>query len=139
LDGSRLVVGIDGRELQGRPTGTGRYLRNLLRRWRETGDTLVVYFDGEPPAEATLEHRAITRRVVGDGRARGLVWQQRLLPAAARTDRLDVFFSPACSCPLRLPTPSVTAGASPPRRVCWPAPTSCAVSSSDASPPPPLG
>jgi glycosyltransferase involved in cell wall biosynthesis len=109
LDASSLVVGIDGRELQGRPTGTGRYLRNLLRRWRETGDTLVVYFHGEPPPEATLDHPAITPRAVGDGRARGLVWQQLLLPAAARTDRLDVFFSPAYSCPLRLPTPRVTA------------------------------
>jgi glycosyltransferase involved in cell wall biosynthesis len=109
LDDSRLVVGIDGRELQGQPTGTGRYLRNLLRRWRETGDALVVYFSGEPPPEAVLEHPAIARRVVGDGRARGLVWQQRLLPTAARVDRLDVFFSPAYSCPLRLPTPRVTA------------------------------
>ena len=37
-----LVVGIDGRELAGNPTGTGRYLRNLLRHWRETGDELFV-------------------------------------------------------------------------------------------------
>ena len=39
---------VDGRELSGRPTGTGRYLRNLLRVW-STGEkgTLFVYFDGE--------------------------------------------------------------------------------------------
>jgi glycosyltransferase involved in cell wall biosynthesis len=109
LDDRPLVVGIDGRELQGRPTGTGRYLRSLLRRWRETGDSLVLYFSGDPPEDAVLEHPAIARRPVGDGRARGVVWQQRLLPPATGTDRLDVFFSPAYSCPLRLPTPRVTA------------------------------
>ena len=40
---------------------------------------------------------------------RGLVWQQRDLPSAARADRLDVFFSPAYSCPLALAVPRVTA------------------------------
>ena len=109
MDDRPLVVGIDGRELQGRPTGTGRYLRNLLRRWRETGDTLIAYFSGEAPAEPTLDHPAVACRVVGEGRTRGLVWQQRLLPVAARGDHLDVFFSPAYACPLALRVPRVTA------------------------------
>ncbi len=109
MDGSPLVVGIDGRELQGRPTGTGRYLRNLLRRWGATGDTLIVYFSGPPPEEPALDHSTLVRRSIGDGRERGLVWQQGLLPAAARGDRLDVFFSPAYSCPLALSVPRVTA------------------------------
>jgi glycosyltransferase involved in cell wall biosynthesis len=104
-----LVVGIDGRELQGRPTGTGRYLRNLLRRWRETGDQLVVYFNGAVPEDPVVGHEAIETRAVGDGRSRGLVWQERLLPRAAAADPLDVFFSPAYSCPLSLPRPRVTA------------------------------
>lgn len=103
------MVGVDGRELQGRPTGTGRYLRNLLRRWRETGDRLEVYFSGQPPEEPALDHPAITSHGVGRGVERGLVWQQALLPEAARPHGLQVFFSPAYSCPLRLPTPRVTA------------------------------
>jgi glycosyltransferase involved in cell wall biosynthesis len=109
LGSSHLVVGVDGRELQGRPTGTGRYLRNLLRRWRETGDRLVLYFDGPPPADPTLQHPNLTSREVGDGQARGVVWQERYLPAAARRDHLDVFFSPAYTCPLSLSLPRVTA------------------------------
>jgi glycosyltransferase involved in cell wall biosynthesis len=111
LDDRPLVVGIDGRELQGRPTGTGRYLRNLLRRWRETDDSLIVYFSGEPPASArsTLDHPAVACRVVGEGRTSGLVWQQLALPEAARADRLDLFFSPAYACPLALRVPRVTA------------------------------
>jgi len=39
---------------------------------------------------------------------RGLVWQERRLPPVARADRLDVFFAPAYSCPLRLDAPCVT-------------------------------
>jgi glycosyltransferase involved in cell wall biosynthesis len=108
LDASPLVVGVDGRELTGRPTGVGRYLRNLLRHWRETGDRLVVYFSGAPPEHPVLDHPAIVRRRVGREGVRGLVWQQRLLPAAAQADDLDVFFAPAYWCPLCLATPRVT-------------------------------
>jgi glycosyltransferase involved in cell wall biosynthesis len=55
-----------------------------------------------------LDHPAILKRSVGDGRARGLVWQERLLPKAVCGDRLEVFFSPAYSCPLSLARPRVT-------------------------------
>jgi glycosyltransferase involved in cell wall biosynthesis len=105
-----MVIGVDGRELQGRPTGAGRYLRSLLRHWTGAGeDRFVVYFDGAAPADPVLEHRAVVRRPVGDGRGRGLVWQERRLPAAARADGLSVFFAPAYSCPLSLDVPRVTA------------------------------
>jgi hypothetical protein len=79
-----LVVGIDGRELAGRPTGTGRYLRNLLRHWRDTGDELLVYFNGPPALDPVLDHAAVRKRPLGDGCARGLVWQEwiRLRPRA---------------------------------------------------------
>jgi len=109
LGAEALAIGIDGRELAGRPTGTGRYLRNLLRHWREGHDRLFVYFNGPPAADPILAHPALRLRPVGDGRARGFAWQERTLPAAARADRLDVFFSPAYSCPLSLDVPRVTA------------------------------
>lgn len=103
-----MRIGIDGRELQGRPTGAGRYLRNLLRLWSaEPGDSFVVYFNGAPPQHAVLAGLEI--RALGDGSGRGLLWQQRVLPRAARADRLDVFFSPAYVCPLALRVPRVTA------------------------------
>jgi glycosyltransferase involved in cell wall biosynthesis len=109
LDARPLVVGIDARELAGRPTGTGRYLRNLVRRWRDTGDRLVCYFNGPPALDPVLGHPAVRKRPLGDGCARGVVWQERLVPEAAREDGLDVFFSPAYSCPLSLRLPRVTA------------------------------
>jgi glycosyltransferase involved in cell wall biosynthesis len=104
-----LAVGVDARELAGRPTGTGRYLRNLLRHWRETGDRLFCYSDGPPALAPVLDHPAIRKRPLGDGCARGLVFQERLVPQAAREDGVDVFFSPAYSCPLSLRIPRVTA------------------------------
>ena len=104
-----LVVGIDARELGGRPTGTGRYLRNLLRHWRESGDRLVCYFNGPPALDPVLDHPRVVKRPLGDGCARGLSWQEWLVPPAARADRVDVFFSPAYSCPLGLRVPRVTA------------------------------
>jgi glycosyltransferase involved in cell wall biosynthesis len=108
LDARPLVVGIDARELARRPTGTGRYLRNLLRHWREGGDRLVCYFNGPPALDPVLDHTAVRKRPVGDGVARGIVWQEAQLPKAVREDGLDVFFSPAYSCPLSLDVPRVT-------------------------------
>jgi glycosyltransferase involved in cell wall biosynthesis len=100
-------VGVDGRELQGRPTGTGRYVRSLLRHWAATADRFIVYFNGR--AVPLPDAPNVETRAVGDGSVRGLVWQERRLPAAAREDGLDVFFSPAYSCPLSLDLPRVTA------------------------------
>lgn len=107
--GRPLVVGVDARELQGRPTGTGRYLRSLLRVWtREGPDRFVAYFNGPAPADPVAHHARVRLRPIGEGPARSLVWEQLLLPAAARADGIDVFFSPAYTCPLRLHVPRVT-------------------------------
>jgi glycosyltransferase involved in cell wall biosynthesis len=101
-------IGIDGRELQGRATGAGRYLRNLLRAW-DRQDQLFLYFRGTAPPDPLLARWGITLRPIGSRRHRGLVWQEGALPEAAREDKLDVFFSPAYFCPLRLDRPRVTA------------------------------
>jgi glycosyltransferase involved in cell wall biosynthesis len=101
-----MKVGVDARELQGRATGTGRYLRNLLRSWTREAREIVAYFNGPAPADPVLD--GVTARPLGDGRARGLTWQQRVLPRAAAADALDVFFAPAYTCPLALDVPRVT-------------------------------
>lgn len=103
-----LIIGVDARELQGRATGTGRYLRNLLRIWaQDPSDTLVAYFNGPAPDDRALAPPVVVRPL-GAAPVRGLVWQQRVLPRAAAGDRLDVFFSPAYTCPLRLRVPRAT-------------------------------
>ena len=107
-DRDRLIVGIDGRELAGRPTGTGRYLRNLLRVWgREAAGRMLVYFDGKAPPDPVLHSPSIVARPLGAGGRRGIAWSERVVPAAARADGVSVFFAPAYTCPLSLDVPRV--------------------------------
>jgi len=104
-----MLLGIDARELQGRPTGTGRYLRGLLRVWARRGeDRMVLYFNGPAPTDPLLDHPSVVRHPIGERPARGLVWQEWLLPPAARADGVEVFFSPAYTCPQALDRPRVT-------------------------------
>jgi glycosyltransferase involved in cell wall biosynthesis len=104
----RLRIGVDARELQGHPTGTGRYLRNLLRAFtRDHGDAVVAYFNGDAPADPVLDHPGLIVRALPRTRP-GLLWQERRLPAAAGADGLDVLFCPAYTCPLSLRLPRVT-------------------------------
>lgn len=80
-----------------------------MRCWRDAPeDSFVLYFNGAAPTDPWLAHPSLTLRPVGDGRSRGLAWQQWQLPEAARRDGLDVFFAPAYGCPLRLGVPRVT-------------------------------
>ena len=104
-----MRIGIDARELQGRPTGVGRYLRNLIGSWlRSTSDTLVAYFNGPGPLDPILDHPRLERRPLGTTAIRGILWQERRLPVAVGRDQLDVFFAPAYVCPLSLDVPRVT-------------------------------
>ena len=105
-----MIVGVDARELQGRPTGTGRYLRNLLRIWSRTPSAeLIAYFNGPAPEDPVLEAPLMAKRPLGARPTRGLLWQEWRLPAAVEADRVQVFFSPAYTCPLRVSAPRVTA------------------------------
>jgi glycosyltransferase involved in cell wall biosynthesis len=109
-DPTSLTIGIDGRELQGRPTGTGRYLRNLLRAWSAAGeDRLLVYCAGRLPDDPTLALPGVGPRALGSGGERGLWWAERHLARAAARDGVDVLFCPAYTCPLTSTCPRVTA------------------------------
>jgi glycosyltransferase involved in cell wall biosynthesis len=68
---------------------------------------MLVYFDGSAPADPVLRPPAIVTRPLGPGGRRGVVWSERVLPAAARADGVSVFFAPAYSCPLSLEVPRV--------------------------------
>lgn len=109
-----MRVGVDARELGGRPTGVGRYLRELLLRWQAApecaGAELVMFTPhrNQPTwtGPAGRGARLAWQYVPGAG---GSVWEQRDLARAARSQSLDVFFSPAYSAPLRLDVPTVVA------------------------------
>lgn len=108
-----IRIGIDVRELLGRPTGVGRYVLHLLREWAHAarkGDfphQLVLYAPAEcpPAAKAAFDSLAPEYRTVPG--SSGTWWEQVQLPHAASRDRLDVFFAPAYTAPLRMRCPVV--------------------------------
>ena len=92
-----IRIGIDARELAGRATGVGRYLRGLLGEWAAAPGVqpheFVLY--AHTPVELPLDTRRFTTRVV-DGSG-GTWWEQITVPRSAAGDRLDVWFAPAFS------------------------------------------
>jgi glycosyltransferase involved in cell wall biosynthesis len=104
-----MRIGIDARELCGRATGVGRYLGGLLREWStgtRAGSHEFVLYAPEPIALALDPVRFTTRVVAGAG---GSWWEQVQAPRAAAADRLDAWFAPAYTAPLRLTVPIVVA------------------------------
>jgi glycosyltransferase involved in cell wall biosynthesis len=104
-----MRIGIDARELCGRPTGVGRYLSGLLNVWHQDPGARrheFVLYGHEPPAMSLDSRRFATRIVAG---APDTWWEQARLPRAAARDHLDVFFSPGYTTPLLLRVPAVVA------------------------------
>ena len=103
-----LTIGIDARELLGEPTGVGRYLGELLRRWTTREDrasrNFVLYTPESLPFVATVPADANVREVVA-GSGRGTWWEQTHLRRAVRANPPDVFFAGAYTAPLALGVP----------------------------------
>lgn len=108
MSDTTLTIGIDARELLGEPTGVGRYLGELLRRWivREDAATrqFVLYTPEPLPFVAAAPAGAHLREVVV-GSGRGTWWEQTHLRRAVRSSPPDVFFAGAYTAPLALGVP----------------------------------
>jgi len=102
-----MRLGIDARELSGKPTGVGRYLSGLLREWTapdaKHGHQILLYSHRPVDHQG---HNCEVRLVPGSG---GTLWEQRDLRRALGADAVDVLFSPAYSTPLFTPVPRVVA------------------------------
>jgi glycosyltransferase involved in cell wall biosynthesis len=100
-----MRIGIDARELCGKPTGVGRHLSGLLRAWAADAaaskHTFVLYAH---ESIATPMRHAELRVIPGPP---GTVWEQIALPKATKHDDLDVFFAPGYTAPLLLKAPTV--------------------------------
>jgi glycosyltransferase involved in cell wall biosynthesis len=102
-----LRIGIDAREVLGRPTGVGRYLTEIVGAWA-TDTTLPHTFTfflphgrpDWPPPDPRF------RVVLAPGTGSGTWWEQTTLARAAARANLDVFLGPAYTLPLRMPCPS---------------------------------
>lgn len=100
-----MRIGIDARELPGRPTGVGRVLAGLLDAWPED-DELVLYAR-RPVPWRHLGGRRRARQIPGPAGMPGSIWEQVLLPRALRLDRVEALFSPAYGMPRLAPCPVV--------------------------------
>src|SRR5262245_34743543 len=92
-----MNVGIDARELEGKPTGVGVYLRNILDRLRlPSGVQLQLYFKQQIPSSlADVDAEKILLKSGGGN----LKWQQWKLWRALAANKVKLFFSPANSGP----------------------------------------
>src|SRR5271154_5215510 len=100
-------IGVDARELCGRATGVGRYLSGLLHQWDADGAPHQFVLYAPEPLTLSLDPSRFTTIVVAG--AGGSWWEQIDLPRAAADDRLDVWFSPGYTTPLRPGVPAVVA------------------------------
>jgi glycosyltransferase involved in cell wall biosynthesis len=100
-------IAIDGRELIGRPTGVGRYVRELLTAWAD----LPIAADHEFVlcAPETIDPAPFGRLRVScvTSPGSGTLWEQRALPGLVASAKADVLFSPAYTCPLWCAVPIV--------------------------------
>jgi len=105
-----LHIGVDGRELVGRTTGVGRYIRQVLEAWTHDASfphRLTVFTPARPSAELSAAlGPAVTWSIVA-GRGGSTIWEQFHVPGVARSAGLDVFFAGAYTAPYRLRCPIV--------------------------------
>jgi glycosyltransferase involved in cell wall biosynthesis len=103
-----MRIAIDARELCGKPTGVGRYLRELLVEWAPSPDAARhewrLYAPSTPSVPAHFADRV--RVLPGAG---GTRWEQWTLARALGAERPDVLFAPGYSAPLTAPCPTVVA------------------------------
>jgi glycosyltransferase involved in cell wall biosynthesis len=99
-----IRIGVDARELLGHPTGVGRYLGELLRRWTARTDSAARRFILYSPEPLPVGVAGSTETRVLPG-GRGTWWEQTALGRAVRRDRPDVFFAPAYTAPIGIGVP----------------------------------
>jgi len=89
-----MLIGIDAHNLEGKRTGVGRYLFNLLREWHSAGNPTVkfiLYFKKEIPADLPKSDLFECRLLNVGSTAKFMHWD---LSRAAKKDRVDVLFCP---------------------------------------------
>jgi glycosyltransferase involved in cell wall biosynthesis len=102
-------IAIDARELQGRPTGVGRYLAGILDAWATlpaaSSHDFILCAPG--PIDSALARGGRASTIVTGGN--GTWWEQRALPRLVRQTNADVLFAPGYTAPLLCSAPIVVA------------------------------
>jgi glycosyltransferase involved in cell wall biosynthesis len=86
-----MLIGIDGRELEGKPTGVGNYLLNILREMEVPNHFRIqVFFKQEIPQLAGLNIEPILLQ----SPQRNLFWQNGVLAKELKRRKVKLFFTP---------------------------------------------
>ena len=95
-----MKIGIDAHNLEGKRTGVGRVLVNLLNQWNSfnlSSDLeFVLYFKKEIP-DLNLSDR-FERKLLGSNS--NALFMHYFLPKAAKKDKLDILFCPSYVSPI---------------------------------------
>ncbi|MFC1700532.1 glycosyltransferase family 4 protein [Patescibacteria group bacterium] len=99
-----MKIGIDAKNIEGRRTGVGRYLINLLKEWDQLelpkDVEFVLYFRKEIPDDLSLDSAIFQKKVLSFGGLSNALFMHILLPIAAYRDKIDVLFCPAYVSPI---------------------------------------
>ena len=86
-----MIIGIDGRELEGKPTGVGSYLRNILRNMEPPAHfKLQIFFKNEIPDLDGIAAEPVLLKSSG----RNFFWQNGMLSRELKKRSVNLFFTP---------------------------------------------
>lgn len=96
---SERIIGIDARELEGKPTGVGVYLKGILQELQiPPRSKLQLYFRNSVPKNiSNINAEMIVLKTCNSN----IAWQQWTLCRELSNRNVDLFFSPANSLPWR--------------------------------------
>ncbi len=99
-----MKIGIDAHNLEGKRTGVGRYLFNLLKEWdrsaannQQSAIKFILYFKDEIPADLPRSDLFECKLLKVGSTAKFMHWN---LARAAKQDKVDILFCPAYVAPI---------------------------------------
>jgi len=98
-----MLIGVDAHNLEGKRTGVGRYLMNLLQEWSRANGrdqaadvNFILYFKDEIPIDLPSSRLFESKLLKVDSTVKFVHWD---LPRAAQKDKVDILFCPAYVAP----------------------------------------
>lgn len=102
-----MIIGIDGRELErGKVTGIGRYLLNFLKYATDARKEYRFILYENQFTQLNYQSPNLTTKIIPERST--ITWDQIILPAHLKADRVDVFLSPYIKAPVFSPCPFIT-------------------------------
>lgn len=93
-----MIIGIDAHSLEGKRTGVGRVLINLIKQWDDFDSDIrfILYFKKEIP-ELNLSDRFEKKLINSNSNA---LFMHYYLPKESKKDKIDILFCPSYVSPI---------------------------------------